>query len=389
MHAPSDMPLKIAYDLRFAHRPGGGSVYTSQLLQFMAQNYSDTQWCLIYNPDSQPQQNIIKNLQNLPHNPVIDLLPVRSPILSLRQHLEFFRRRLDADLYHYTHFDAPIGLRQAPLVLTILDLYPLTLPDYCSPAKRLYFKHLTKYNARRAAMITTISHYSKKDIVEHLNIPEQKIVVTPLGFTSDFHPIDNQLHLDLIQKKYQLPPEFIFYCGNHKPHKNLTRLITAYARLPESLKQNFPLVLTGKPEGPSLYLSQLTGQLKITQNVSFTGWIDQQDLPPLYNLASLFVLPSLYEGFGLPPLEAMACGTPVACANATAIPEVVGSVGRLFDPCNTDDITSTLQTALEQDINNPQTKQACRERAAQFSWEKTAQITHQLYQTTTQNHNST
>ena len=381
MHAPSDMPLKIAYDLRFAHRPGGGSVYTSQLLQLLVQNYTDTQWRLIYNPDSQPQQDIIKNLQNLPHNPAIDLLPVRSPILGVRQHLEFFRCRPDADLYHYTHFDAPVGLRQVPLVLTILDLYPLTLPNYCSTAKRAYFKHLTKYNARRASSIVTISHYSKKDIVEHLGIPEQKIVVTPLGFTGDFHPIDNQLHLDLIQKKYLLPPEFIFYCGNHKPHKNLTRLVTAYARLPESLKQNFPLVLTGKPDGSSLYLSQLTDRLKINQNVVFTGWIDQDDLSALYNLASLFVLPSLYEGFGLPSLEAMACGTPVACSKATAIPEVIGSAGRLFDPCNTDDITSALQTALEHDINNPQTKQTCLDRAAQFSWKKTAQITHQIYRT--------
>lgn len=379
------MPLKIAYDLRFAHRLGGGSVYTSQLLQLLVQNYPDTQWLLINNPDSQPQQNLIQNLQNLPHHPVIDLLPIRSPILSLRQHLEFFHCRFDADLYHYTHFDAPVGLRQAPLVLTILDLYPLTLPNYCATAKRLYFKHLTKYNAQRAAVVATISHYSKKDIIEHLDIPEQKIVVTPLGFTSDFHPIDNQLLLDLIKKKYQLPPDFIFYCGNHKPHKNLTRLLTAYVRLPESLKQNFPLVLTGKPDGSSRYLRQITERLNVTQNVVFTGWIDQQDLPALYNLASLFVLPSLYEGFGLPPLEAMACGTPVACSNATAIPEVVGSAGRLFDPCNIDDITSTLQTALEQDINNPQTKQTCLDRAAQFSWQKTAQITHQLYQTAAKN----
>ncbi|MCP4712115.1 MAG: glycosyltransferase family 4 protein [Planctomycetes bacterium] len=382
------MALKIAYDLRFAHRPGGGSVYTSQLIQLLVQNYTDTQWHLFYNPDSQPQLDIIQKLQKLPHNPAIDLLPVRSPILSVRQHLEFFRCRPDADLYHYTHFDAPVGLRNPPLVLTILDLYPLTLPNYCSTVKRQYFKRLTKYNAQRAAIIATISEYSKKDIVEHLGIPEQKIVVTPLGFTSDFHPIDNQLHLDLISKKYQLPPEFIFYCGNHKPHKNLTRLVTAYAQLPEPLKKKFPLVLTGKPEGPSRRLSQLADKLHINQHVSFTGWIDQQDLPALYNLASLFILPSLYEGFGLPPLEAMACGTPVACSNATAIPEVIGSAGRLFDPYNTEQITSVLQTAIEQDINNPQIKQSCLDRAAQFSWGKTAQITHQIYQNTTQNYYS-
>ena len=383
------MPLKIAYDLRFAHRPGGGSVYTCQLLQLLVQNYPDTQWRLIYNPDSQSQKDIIENLQKLPHHPGIDLLPVRSPILSLRQHFEFLRCRPDADLYHYTHFDAPVGLRRIPLVLTILDLYPLTLPDYCSPAKRAYFKHLTQYNARRAAIIATISHYSKKDIVEQLNIPEQKIMVTPLGFTDDFHPIDDRQHLDLIRKKYQLPPEFIFYCGNHKPHKNLSRLITAYACLPLSLRQNFPLVLTGKPDGSSRYLRQITDRLKITPNVLFIGWIEQEDLPALYNLACLFVLPSIYEGFGLPPLEAMACGTPVACSHAAAIPEVVGSAGRLFDPYNTDDITATIQTALEQDINNPQTKQTCLDRAAQFSWEKTAQITYQLYKTTPFKHHST
>ena len=375
------MTLKIAYDLRFAHRTGGGAVYTAQLIQYLVKNHRLAQWRIFYNPASPPQRKIIQSLQNLPHHPIINLQPVRSPLLSLRQHFEFLHRRPYADLYHYPHFDAPLSLRKIPLVLTIHDLYPLTIDGYCSFVKRAYFRHLTRANVRRAAAIITNSRHTKNDIIEHLKVPEKKIIVTPLGFSDEFHPIDDADYLLRVRKKYQLPPKFIFYCGNHKPHKNLPRLLRAYALLPAPLKKNFPLALTGEPTGPSQKLLTLARQLGLDKNLSFLGWVDQNDLPALYNLASLLVLPSLYEGFGFPPLEALACGTPVACSNAAAIPEVVGRVGRLFNPYNIDEITAALAAALERDVHNPRTRRRCLNRAARFSWQKTAQKTFQLYQT--------
>jgi glycosyltransferase involved in cell wall biosynthesis len=387
MHGQSEVNLRIAYDLRFTNLTGGGAVYTSQLLQFLIKNHLSARWLIFYNPDSQSQQKIIYHLCNLPHKPRINPQPVRSPILALRQHLEFLRQRPDANLYHYPHFDAPLGLRHIPLVLTIYDLYPLTIKGYCSPAKRAYFKHLTAANVKRAAAVITISEHSKNDLIEQLGVPEKKIVVTPLGFSDDFHPIDNPEYLQSIRQKYQLPDEFIFYCGNQKPHKNLPRLLRAYARLPQPLRRNFPLRLTGSPDNNDGLLS-LAQDLGLNQDLAFIGWIDQDDLPALYNLASLLVLPSLYEGFGLTPLEALACGTPVACSHAAAIPEVVGSVGRLFDPYSLDDITATISAALQQDINCPNTRRACLDRAAQFSWNKTARQTFQLYQTIAQQQNA-
>ena len=387
MHDPPDSPLSIAYDLRFAHRTGGGAVYTSQLLQFLVKEHHPVEWRIFYNPASQSQQKIIRRLRNFPNHPTLNLQPVHSPLLSLRQHWEFLRHRPEVDLYHYPHFDAPLGLRKIPLVLTVHDLYPLTVADYCSPAKRAYFRHLAGANVRRAAAVITISQHSKKDLMEHLGVPEQKITVTPLGFSTDFHPIDEPDYLQAIRQKYQLPHEFIFYCGNLKPHKNLRRLLQAYASLPESLRRNFPLRFTGQPAACDKGLLTLTGDLGLNQDLSFLGWVDQNDLPALYNLASLLVLPSLYEGFGLTPLEALACGTCVVCSNAAAVPEVVGSTGRLFDPYHIDEITAALAAALEHDVNCPKTRRACLDRAAQFSWKKTARQTFQLYQTVAQQHN--
>lgn len=324
MHDLPDSPLSIAYDLRFAHRTGGGAVYTTQLLRSLVQNHTMRQWCIINNPDCQSQQEIIFQLRNLPGDCHINPYSVGAPILSLRQHWEFLRCRPEVDLYHYPHFDAPLGLRKIPLVMTVHDLYPITVADYCSPAKRAYFRYLAGANVRRAAAVITISQHSKKDLIEHLGVAEEKIAVTPLGFSTDFHPIDDSDYLQSIRQKYHLPDEFIFYCGNLKPHKNLRRLLQAYARLPESLRRNFPLRFTGQPAAGDEGLLTLAGDLGVNQDLSFLGWVDQNDLPALYNLASLLVLPSLYEGFGLTPLEALACGTPVACSNAAAIPEVIG-----------------------------------------------------------------
>ena len=144
-------------------------------------------------------------------------------------------------------------------------------------------------------------------------------------------------------------------------------------------QKEFPLVLTGRIDTEAQELLTLAEKLQIKESVTFVGWADQVDLPGLYNLCSLAVLPSSYEGFGLLPLEAMGCGKPVACSNATAIPEVVGSVARLFDPISVEQITAALQEALENDVDNPLLKQSALAQAAKFSVQKTADETFQVY----------
>ena len=376
--------LTISLDLRFAHLPGGGRVYVQNLAPVLVSTHPQVRWRLYHNRFCPHQQQIIQQLrnslaqQNQPDN--LELHPVGSKCLSLKQHLEFLRFHDDADLYHYLHFDLPLGMRHLPLVVTIHDLYPLTVPNYCSTAKRAYFSRMARSSARRAAAVIAISQHTKNDIVRLLDVPPQKISVVPQSHSPAYQPIDDHESLDLVRKKYQLPEKFIFYTGNHKLHKNLARLIKAYAQLATARQKEFPLILTGQIDAEAQELLTLAEKLQIKKSVTFIGWADQVDLPGLYNLCSLAVSPSYYEGFGFLPLEAMACGKPVVCSNATAIPEVVGSVARLFDPVSVEQITAALQEALENDVDNPQLKQSALAQAAKFSVQKTADETFQVYQ---------
>jgi glycosyltransferase involved in cell wall biosynthesis len=379
-------PLTIAIDLRFASLPGGGRVYMQKLLPALVAQDSNIHWQVFTNTDCSYQQEIIQHAQNCiaekSYPNEIEIIPVRSSCLSLRQHIEFRRLPKTADLYHYPHFDTPLATRDLPLVITIHDLYPLTVPGYCSALKRSYFYRLTKHNVRRAARVIAISEHTKKDLLQYLKIPAEKITVIPQGHATQYQPIADIQLLESIRRKYSLPNQFILYTGNHKPHKNLPRLLQAFARLKEPLRKTFPLILTGQINAEVQHLLQLAAKFHIQDQIHFTGWLDQQDLPAVYNLASLVVLPSLYEGFGLATLEAMACGIPVACSNTTAIPEVVGPLGRQFDPRHVDQITDALTLALEQDLDNKPLCQALLDRAAQFSIHTTAQMTCHLYHQT-------
>jgi len=376
--------MKISYDLRFAHLPGGSWPYVSQLIWILVRDHPETQWRIYHNPWSVPQQEIIQHLQQEHPSQAgtagIDYRPVHCGCLSIRHHIEFLGVRDDACVYHYPHFDSPLGMRRIPLVVTIHDLYPLVLPGYCSPAKRAYFKFVTRQNARRARRIITISQNTKKDIVEYLKIPPEKIVVISQGHSREFCPVRDDQLLKCTGEKYHLPKKFMLYTGNHKPHKNLGRLLQALAELPDSLRKNFPLILTGPITADTQKLLAQANKLKIENQVRFLCSVGNEDLPHLYNLATLVVHPSLYEGFGLAPLEAMACGTPAVCSNASAIPEVAGQVCRLFDPYSVEDIAATITAALENDIDNPEKRQECLTHAANFTWEKCAHQTYKVYQ---------
>ena len=376
--------MKVSYDLRFAHLPCGSWPYVSQVIEIMSREYPQTQWKIYHNPTSQPQQDIVRRLKSLcgnaGHGNQFTYQPVKYKCLSIGHHIEFLRFNDDCDVYHYLHFDMPLGMRKIPLVVTIHDLYPLVLPGYCSKLKKNFFKYICQKNGQRAARVITVSQNTKKDILEHLDIAEEKIVVIPQGYSTRFKPIDDVDSLNVIAEKYQLPQSFLLYTGNHKPHKNLPRLLQAYSVLPKALRDDMDLVLTGPITADTENLRELAKKLGIDSQVKFIGLIDPDELPGLYNLAKLLVQPSLYEGFGLPPLEAMACGKPVVCGRAGALPEVVGSAGRLFDPYNVDDIAGVLKEVIEKDVDNPPRKNVLLSRAAELGWAKTARKTYQLYQ---------
>ncbi len=375
--------MKISLDLRFARLPCGGRTYTTELTRHLLQIPSDDQWHFYHNPWCTSQQEIITQIQADHLDRVTDgqitFTEIQKPSLTLAHHLSFRGQGRKTDLYHYLHFDMPCSMKAPAQVITIHDLYPLTIPRYCSQLKKLYFYLVTRRNARHVDRVIGVSTRTRSDIIMHLDIPEEKITVIPHGYSERFHRIKDPDVLGLIRECYDLPERFVLYTGTHKPHKNLPRFLRAYARLNEPIRKFFPLYLTGPETDDTRFLRTLIDDLRIDRNVHFLGMVPSENMPALYNLASLYVLPSLYEGFGFGPLEAMACGTPVACSNAGALPEVVGHAGWLFDPYSVEGMSDVLHHALENDVGDPRVRQDCLQQARKFSWDKTARMTYEVY----------
>ncbi len=276
------------------------------------------------------------------------------------------------DVFLTPYFKAPV-IRPCKLVVIINDLIPLLLPEYRTLNRlctRIYFKALTKASTLNADKIITISDHSKKDILRNFNVSENKIETVYLGVNSKYRPSAN--NIKHVGKKYNITKNYILYFGNFNPHKNVETLLKAYRRLPGHLKSKYQLVLGGRTDSHCRELERWIKKLSIDSNVIFTDFILEEDLPAIYGGASLFVFPSLYEGFGLPPLEAMACGTPVITSNKTSLPEVMGDAGILVDPCNVEDFSNSIKKVLlNQDLKN-EMRQKGLSRAKMFSPQKTA-----------------
>ena len=218
----------------------------------------------------------------------------------------------------------------------------------------------------RARVVVTDSHYSRTEIQRHLGLPEAKIRVLPIGVGPSYKPTNDPGKLDSVRQRYELKKPFLFYVGNFKPHKNVGALIQAYAALDLSFRSTYELVLGGRRDRCVGELEGLAEQLGVGNEVRFVGQIDEEDLPHFYSAAELFVFPSLFEGFGLPPLEAMACGTAVVCSNRTSLPEVVGDAGRLVDPSDVETMCAAIEALLRDQSSRRELVRRGLKRAAEF-----------------------
>ena len=258
-------------------------------------------------------------------------------------------------------------------IITIHDLNSFFLPSISIKGwfkNQLYFRILLKLSSRKADKIITVSQYTKKDIVEYFQALEEKIEVVYLGVDERYHPISSNLEETV--SKYGVNEKFIFYFGNFNPHKNIKALIETYYSLPEKIKSEYQLVLGGRRDKYCIGLEKMVRHLKIGKRVVFTGFISEEDLPLIYSAAKLFVFPSLREGFGLPPLEAMACGIPVIASNTTSLPEVVGEAGILVDPYKVDEIKAAIVKVLTNSTLRDDLIKRGLERARRFTSKKTA-----------------
>jgi glycosyltransferase involved in cell wall biosynthesis len=243
------------------------------------------------------------------------------------------------------------------------------------------YTHLVAMSARRATCVLTDSESARDDIVTHLQIPSQKIRVAYLAADSRYRPVSDATRMAEVRKKYALPNHYVLYLGGFDVRKNVPGILRAFASLDQS---EVRLVIAGKlPDSDSLMFPdprRIADRLGITDRVHLTGWIKERDKPALYSGARAFVFPSLYEGFGLPPLEAMACGTPAIVSNRSSLPEVVGQGGLLVDPASPAEIATAIRQMTTDQSLHDRLSRAALQRAAYFSWERTVRGTLDAYQ---------
>jgi glycosyltransferase involved in cell wall biosynthesis len=285
-------------------------------------------------------------------------------------------QHIEAQIYHSLAFALPVGLK-CKKVVTIYDLSFLTQPQTHKVFNRVYLNLMTKWACQKADHIITISEFTKKDVMRHYGIDQNKITATPLGVDNHYYRRgDEEIAQFKTTKNIHTPA--IFYLGSLEPRKNLITLISAFAQL-HHLQPNVKLYIGGSM---GWKYGDIFAQVKaygIEQAVTFLGRIDSLELPQWYSMCDVFTYPSLYEGFGLPPLEAMACGAPVITSDATSLPEVVGDAGLMIDPTN----ASALARAIEKVLFDKNLQMNMREkgiaRARSFTWQNTARQTVEVY----------
>ncbi|MFZ3171880.1 MAG: glycosyltransferase family 1 protein [Carboxydocellales bacterium] len=283
------------------------------------------------------------------------------------------------DIFHATHFLAP-PIKSPKLVVTIHDLAFVKFPECFTKEQGKEFVRRVRQSCINADMIISDSMSTKRDIIELFHIPSGKITVVPLAAQEIFDYQENQTKNSLIRNKYKLDKEYFLFVGTIEPRKNLVRLIQAYNRLPKDIKEHYHLVLAGGKGWLNKEIYTEAEQLGLMdEHVKFLGYVPDSDLPALLKQAIAFVYPSLYEGFGLPPLEAMASGVPVISSSISSIPEVVGEAGLLIDPYSVEEISSAMQKIIEDVKLASRLSKLGLARAGLFSWEETARATLDVY----------
>jgi alpha-1,3-rhamnosyl/mannosyltransferase len=292
---------------------------------------------------------------------------------SARQHLALpalaHRQRLD--LLHSPYFIRPYLGLPCPSVVTIYDLIGRRLPRTLSWRGRLLYNAAMSLSLRTADAVITISESARGDLARHYPSVSGRVAVTPLAAGSAFRP-QPEAAVTAMRSRYNLPPRYLLYLGSNKPHKNLARLLEAWEQVAPRA-DDATLLIAGHQDAKHSIVAAAPRRM-LLPNVA------DDDLPGLYSGAELFVFPSLYEGFGLPPLEAMACGTPVLCANSSSLPEVVGDAALLVNPYDSGAIAAGLERLLGDAALRAELRERGLRRAAGFSWRRTAEETVRVYE---------
>ncbi len=297
----------------------------------------------------------------------VRVIPYDAPIYGLKEQLFFPDKdvkRAGVSLVHFPHYNVPVSY-SGKFLVTIHDITHIVLPEMLgNRLKSCYAYFLMKHAVRNAMHIFTVSQNSKKDICETFGICYDRVTITYNAAGREFAPKD-KAETEYLFDRFSIPRnrKILLYVGNLKQHKNLSRLLEAFSEINDD--KNMVLLLVGKAFS-NLELKRREEELKIEDEVIHTGVVQKKELVDLYNLADVFVFPSLYEGFGIPLLEAMACGTPVVCSNSSSMPEVAGDAAMMFNPYNVEEMGKAIKDML--DIDAAEYIARGRERAGRFVW---------------------
>lgn len=379
--------MDIAINAWFWDQPATGSgQYVRHLLPAMAALEPGFRF-LAATPSRMEPQCSIPNLHPYAASSarLLDRIPNKSRCLDLYKlwfEQVLFPRlavRHQTAIAHVPYFASPVR-PSAPTVVTVHDLIPIVLPAYRGSALVRAYTCLVAAGARRADALIADSESTGRDIITHLKVDPQRVHVIPLAADSRFRPAAAE-ELQRVRSRYGLPDRYVLYLGGFDRRKSVTTLLRAFAQLKHEsrLCATTRLVIAGRLPATDTDFTpdprRIAAQLGIEASVVFPGWIDEADKPALYSGAQLFVFPSTYEGFGLPVLEAMACGTPVVTSNTSSLPEVVGEAGLTVPPDDPGALAQAIAILLGDEARRQALRQAGLVQAARFSWERTARAT--------------
>lgn len=361
------MTLRVAIDARML-KPGnmhGIARYVYELLRGLSARQGDFEYLILVNQDS-PLLD-----EKWPGN--FSFKIIKAGWISFREQFELPRllKRHHVDLFHAPSFVAPLMV-PCRMIMTIHDLNHLVLPHFYTPLHQLYYRVFVKSCIARSTYILTVSNFSKQEIIRTLGLDIDKVFVTYNGVSENYRPVSEETELAYVREIYELPEEFILCVSNNKPHKNVQQLVRAYCE--SSL--TVPLVLATPVDRTLLRLAESFGKKHL---IYFSKFIAEEHLPAVYSMTRLFVYPSTYEGFGLPPLEALCCGAPVVVARSSSLPEVVGDNAIFADPYDYRDIARALERGIANPVTAHRSEARMAESRAKFSWDRMTDQTLALY----------
>lgn len=370
--------MHVALNAYFWNRPDTGSgQYLRQLVYHLNRFISDLNLTLIFPHAEEPE--------DVPPSVRVQRVASRPGHLGKIwfEQVGFPRAvgEVGADVAHVPYWGSPLQ-SPAPVVVTVHDLITMRQREYRRGVRSRLYSALVAAAARGASHVITDSEFSREEIVKHLDIPAGRTSAIPLAAAPQYNQ-QGEFLLDMaVRRKYELPDFYVLYLGGFTLHKNVATLLHAYTYVAQAMGEDYPLVLAGTKPEPGARVPDYEAYIARTglePYVRWIGYVAEEDKPAVYRGALCFAFPSRYEGFGLPPLEAMACGVPVVTTNASSLPEVVGEAAFAVDPDDERQMAGSIISVLVQEGLAEELKQKGLQQASRFSWQETATETALIY----------